>query len=117
MHACANAIPILKSDLRCSRACTLLAVGDLHIALGSGTSLMDSPRAEMLGEQLDLVLQQFDVPALRGLHVSHDFTGGNLDMLGAQWKSCCRRSGCSIGRIWKQCRSAWSRRIIIRVGI
>jgi hypothetical protein len=86
MLDCANEIPTMRYDLRCSRACTLVSVGDLHISLGSGTSLMDTPRAEMMGQQLDLILQQFDVPALRSLHFSHDFSGGNVDMLGAQWK-------------------------------
>lgn len=85
MEDCANAVPVMKFDLRCSRACTLSTVGDLHVSLGSGKTPMDTPRAELMGQQLDLIFQQFDLPALRTVHFSHDFTG-DMDMLVGQWK-------------------------------
>lgn len=118
MRASANALPVMKFDLRCSRACTLWTVRDLHVKLssreGGDGAIIDlegrlagqlegrladqlegrlavqpegtpagRPEARLAG-QLNLILQQFDLPDLRHLHISHDFNG-DMESFKTQW--------------------------------
>jgi hypothetical protein len=68
----AKATPIMTSTLRFSHPCTLSTVANLHINLGTTPYLAKQPQRERAAQQLDLILQQFDLPALRNFHLSYE---------------------------------------------
>lgn len=84
MRECANATPIMRSDFRFSRPCMLSTVVDLHINLGGSSGVRVEFDCKHPGRQLDLILQQFDLPALRNFHLSHEFVGF-MEKFEATW--------------------------------
>lgn len=85
MEATALALPAMKYDLRYSRACVLALLERLHIRLSSPKNMIIDPiRADIMAQQFDLILQQFDMPFLRHLEISQTFVG-MLDMVKRQW--------------------------------
>jgi hypothetical protein len=85
MEAAALALPAMKYDLRYSRACVLALLDTLHIRLSSPKNIfIDSIKADLMAQQFNLILQQFDMPVLRHLEISQKFSG-MLDMVKRQW--------------------------------
>jgi hypothetical protein len=72
MEDCANAKPVIRTDFRFSRPCMLSTVVNLHINLGTTPHLAKQPQRDRAAQQLDLILQQFDLPALRNFHLSYE---------------------------------------------
>jgi hypothetical protein len=72
MEDCANAPPVMRADnIRFSRPCMMSTVVNLHIDLGNSGHVSNPPELQREAIQLDLILQQFDLPALRNFHLSH----------------------------------------------
>lgn len=62
--------PIMTPNLCFSHPCVLSTVANLHINLGTTPYLARRPEHERAAQQLDLILKQFDLPALRNFHLS-----------------------------------------------
>jgi hypothetical protein len=71
MQDFANAIPNMTSDLPFSHSCTLPTLVDLHIRLRTTSYLAQQSERERVAQQLELILQQFDLPALCNFHLSY----------------------------------------------
>lgn len=68
----AKATPVMTSDFPFSHPCTLPTLVDVHIKLGTTSYLAEYSEQERVAQQLDLILQQFDLPALRNFHLSYE---------------------------------------------
>jgi hypothetical protein len=72
MEDCANAPPVVRPDLRFSRPWMLSALVSLHIDLRDAGERTKPDKCQREAMQLDLILRQFDLPALRHFHLSHE---------------------------------------------